>query len=385
MITKTYKRLAIFIVIVAILIGVGWYFSRPKPIPVTVAKVERSDVESTVSNTRSGTVKACRRAGLSPAVSGQIAKLPVNEGGEVKAGELLLELWNDDLQAQMRLAEQQYRSSRAQAEAACLQADVADRDAQRLVKLQKSGATSEEQIDQAVTKAKASHAQCDAAKKQTRVSSAQMDVVATDLARTLLIAPFDGVVAKINGEVGEFVTPSPPGIPTLPVIDLVDTSCFYVVAPIDEVDAPNIKPGMPARITLDAFPQQHFDGKVRRVSDFVLEREKQARTVDVDVEFVRDKRLPALLAGYSADAEIILSSHKNVLRIPTLAVMAGPRVLIYAPDGNTLQLRNIKTGISNWDYTEILDGLKEGEDVVTSLDRQGVEDGAYAIPETEKK
>lgn len=385
MTTKRVRLLVILFAILILLIGAGWYWSRPQPIAVTVAQVSRGEVEATVANTRAGTIKACRRAGLSPAVGGQIAKLPAKEGGQVRAGELLLELWNDDLQAQLRLAEQEHQSARARAEAACLQSEVADRDANRLLKLQKSGAVSEEQIDQAVTKAKASQAECHAAKTQTGVSSARMDVIAANLARTLLIAPFDGVVAKINGELNEYVTPSPPGIATLPVIDLVDTRCFYVVAPIDEVDAPNITAGMPARITLDAFANQRFAGKVRRISDFVLDREKQARTIDVEVEFTLDKSMPDLLAGYSADAEIILSTHKNVLRIPTLAVMEGPRVLVLDQNTEKLSLRQIKTVISNWDFTEVSEGLQEGDQVVTSLDRPGVEDGAHAIADTSAK
>ena len=72
--------------------------------------------------------------------------------------------------------------------------------------------------------------------------------------RTVLVAPFDGTVAKIVGEVGEYSTPSPPGVPTPPAIDLIDESCLYVTAPMDEVDAPKMRAGQPVRITLDALP-----------------------------------------------------------------------------------------------------------------------------------
>jgi HlyD family secretion protein len=384
-VSKILKRLAVVAVILLIVAGVVWQLSRPKPIAVTVQTVDRGDVESSVANTRAGSVKACRRAGLSPAMGGQIARLPVKKGDEVKAGQLLLELWNDDLQAQVALAEQQFRAAKAQAEAACLQGEVAQREAERLIQLNPSGAVTAQQLDQAQTKASAAKAECSAAHANTNVAQASMRLAGANLARTLLIAPFDGVVAEINSELNEYVTPSPPGIATLPAIDLVDNRCFYIAAPIDEVDAAAIKRGMPARITLDAFKQQRFEGQVRRISDFVQEREKQARTVDIEVEFTqRPANLNIrLLAGYSADAEIILETRPQVLRIPTVAVMEGPAVLRYA--AGTLERREIKTGISNWDYTEVSEGLNEGDQVVTSLDRAGVVAGASATLENQTK
>jgi len=374
------------IIIAASLALAGIYltilWSKPDPIQVTVSKVERGIVEATVANTRAGTIMACRRAKLSPAMGGQITQLPVNEGDRVEAGELLLALWNDDLQAQVVLAEQEALATRARSEASCIQADIAQREAQRLQRLKTSGAASVELIDQATSRAKSSRAECASARASVNVSKARMDVAGANLARTLLLAPFSGVVAEINSELNEYVTPSPPGIATLPAIDLIDGSCFYVAAPIDEVDAPNIKAGMAARISMDAYGARQFPATVRRIANYVLDREKQARTVDIEVVFSDPQQTPKLLAGFSADAEIILSARDDSLRIPTLAVMEGPRVMIL--DNETLQLRDIKTGISNWDYTEVLDGLNENEQLVTSLDRPGVEAGAYAVIENQQ-
>ncbi len=375
------KRITVIIVGLGIIFGLASYLSRDKPVEVVSATVELGLVEETVANTRAGSVKACRRAGLSPAIGGQISALPVVEGDVVTQGQLILSLWNDDLRAHVDLAESQAIASRARAEASCLQANVAQRDAQRLQKLQRTNAISEEALDAAVTNAKAKQADCSAAHASADVSRAQLGVAHASLERTILRAPFDGVIAQINAELAEYVTPSPPGIATLPAIDLVDNTCFFITAPIDEIDAPAIKPGMIARISLDAFPGQRFAGRVKRVSDFVLVREKQARTVDVDVEFSSLGQNKKLLAGYSADAEVILTENLNTLRIPTEAVMENQTVLILNTDDDVLELRNITTGIANWDWTEITGGLKEGERVVTSLDRLGVEADAYAIEE----
>jgi HlyD family secretion protein len=125
-------------------------------------------------------------------------------------------------------------------------AETAKREAQRLQKLQVKGLAADETVDHAVSEARAQQAACTAAHAATEVSQSQRDVAAAALDRTYLTAPFDGIVAEVNGEVGEFVTPSPVGIPTPPAVDLVDISCLYVSAPIDEVDTPQIRVAMPA-------------------------------------------------------------------------------------------------------------------------------------------
>jgi HlyD family secretion protein len=196
----------------------------------------------------------------------------------------------------------------------------------------------------------------------------------------VLRAPFAGIVAEVNGEVGEYLTPSPPGIPTLPAVDLIDDSCLYVSAPIDEVDAARLKVGMPARITLDAYRGEQFQGRVRRIAPYVLALEKQARTVEVEVEFDKPGEARHLLVGYSADIEAVIDTRERVTRIPTPALMPGNRVLVLG-DSGVLEERRIDPGLANWEYTEVRAALAAGERVVTSLDREGVKAGAHAVVE----
>ena len=108
---KTWLRLVIIVLAVAALAYAGWHFTRPQPPAVELATIARGTVESTVVNTRAGTVKACRRAKLAPVAGGQIVKLWVKEGERVKAGQPLLELWNRDLAAQRELATRQLTTS----------------------------------------------------------------------------------------------------------------------------------------------------------------------------------------------------------------------------------------------------------------------------------
>jgi len=262
---------------------------------------------------------------------------------------------------------------------ACALADIATRAAARARQLRDKGFISEEGVDRANNEAKAKQAACESARALVDEADARLRASRADTTRTVLKAPFDGIVAEVNGEVGEYLTPSPPGIPTLPAIDLIDDSCLYVSAPIDEVDGAKLKVGMAARVTLDAYRGQQFPGRLRRIAPYVLAIEKQARTVEVEVEFDRPSEARGLLVGYSADVEIIVEARDGVLRIPTRALLPGNRVLRL--DDARLEARAIEPGLANWEYTEVRSGLARGDRIVTSLERAGVQPGVRVVVE----
>jgi len=374
------KRAALIALVIAVVAGAVWYFTRAEPVAVVVAPATAGRVETTVANTRAGSVAACRRSKLAPPLGGRIDKLTVREGDRVKKGQLLIELWNDDLVARERVAAEQLQTARARQREACALADIAVRAAARSRQLRAQGFVSEDAVDRAVSEAEAKQAGCASAATQVQEAEARIRASKADTARTVVRAPFDGIVAEVNGEVGEFLTPSPPGIPTLPAIDLIDDSCLYVSAPIDEVDAAQLEVGMPGRITLDAYRGKHFTGKVRRIAPYVLALEKQARTVEVEVEFDDPGDARHLLVGYSADIEVVVAGRDDVLRVPTTAIQPGSRVLVLGA-GGVLEERTVETGLSNWEYTEVRAGLSRGEQVVTSLERAGVKAGARARAE----
>lgn len=364
---------------VALLAGAFAWFGRPKPVPVVLKTVERGRVEATLSNTRAGTIEACQRTKLSTIVGGRIEILNVKEGDRVKKGQLLLKLWNDDQKAQQTLAGTQLESSHRRVVEVCTVAENARREADRTGSLRQRGFVSESREDTARTEANVRQAACETARADVAQSRARLAAVRVEQGRIALYAPFDGTVAKIVGEIGEYSTPSPPGVPTPPAIDLIDDSCLYVSAPMDEVDAPKIKPGQSVRIRLDAFQKRDFPGKVRRVAPYVTAVEKQARTVDVEVDFEQPEEARGLLVGYSADVEIVLEAKADVLRIPTAAIQEGGRVLVFR-DG-VLEARTVRAGLSNWEQTEVLEGLVEGDRIVISLEKEGVKPGARAVPQ----
>ena len=358
----------------------AWKATRPAPVAVVLATAEPGRVETTVANTRAGSVSACRRAKLATPLGGRIEKLTVREGDRVKKGQLLIELWNDDLLARERVSREQLNTARTRQREACVLADIAARGAARTRQLRDKGFVSEDNVDRVESEAKAKQAVCESARTQIDEAQARISASRADTARTVMRAPFDGIVAEVNGEVGEYLTPSPPGIPTLPAVDLIDDSCLYVSAPIDEVDAAQLKVGMAGRITLDAYRGRHFAGKVRRIAPYVLALEKQARTVEVEVEFDAPAEARHLLVGYSADIEVVVAAREGVLRIPTAALMPGNRVLVLTPAGE-LEERRVEPGLANWEFTEIRSGLRQGERMVASLERAGVKAGARAAEE----
>lgn len=349
----------------------------PKPLPVSTVPVERGRVEETVTNTRAGTVTARQRAKLSPELGGRVVDIPHRKGANVQAGDILLRL-NDDTQlAAVHMAERELAVVQVRRERVCLEAARAKREYLRNQQLRERDLVSTDFLDQIKNVAQTTAVFCKQA--QVEISKARSAIVEAKamLAKTVLRAPFDGVVAEVDIEVGEWTTPSPPALPVPPVLDLIDPTSMYVCAPMDEVDSARIRPEQPVRVTLDPFPGQHFGGHVHHIAPYVLDIEEQNRTVAIDVELDDRQFAATLLPGTSADVEVILSVKEDVLRIPTSALVEGQKVFVV--EGELLRLRTITLGLKNWDFVEVVDGLAEGDPVVTSLDEEGLADGVPVV------
>ncbi|MCH2220639.1 MAG: efflux RND transporter periplasmic adaptor subunit, partial [Dechloromonas sp.] len=247
------RRIAMALAILFVL-GLGIFAAtRPTPVAVVLKDVDEGKVEATLANTRAGTIEACQRTKLSTIVGGRIEYLGVKEGDKVKKGQLLLKLWNDDQQANAALAQAQVTLSARRVDEACIAATNAEKEARRQGELREKGFVSTSKEEAARTDAEIRRAACNTAKADVAQAEAKFKATRIEQGRVVLYAPFNGTVAKIVGELGEYSTPSPPGVPTPPAIDLIDDSCLYVKAPMDEVDAPKIRVGQAVRITLDAL------------------------------------------------------------------------------------------------------------------------------------
>ena len=350
---------------------------RPAAVPVTVYRVETGRVEDTVVNSRAGTVQSRRRAGMSPGIAGLVTEIPVQKGARVKKGDVLLRLSDQEHQAQVQLALRSLEAAKAVAEQARLEAALAQLFLKRTEHLASNEVVSATALDQDRTRALTSEAAGLAAQARIREAEASLDAARATLSKTVMTAPFDGTVLDITTEVGEWISPSPPGVFIPAVVDLIDPDALYLSAPIDEADVARIRVGLPTRITLDAFRGKSFAGTLTYVSSFVETRQEQNRTLRVEAVF-KEAQLPTnLLAGLSADVEVILEARDRVMRIPTYALLEGGQVLVVQRD--LLVAKKVATGLHNWSYTEIVSGLATGERVVVSLDRPEVKAGARAV------
>lgn len=362
--------------LVAIVVALRFTLFAPKPVEVEVAPVERGLVEETITNSRAGSVRARHRARLSPELGGQVVALPYREGDSVAAGEVLLRLDDRAQRARLELARRDVETATAERRRTCLEAERALRELERTRRLAADQIVSVDLLDRVESAHEAADAACASVATAVERARAAVDVAQVELSKTVLTAPFDGVIAEIAVEVGEWTTPSPPALPVPPVIDVLDPGSLFVSAPMDEVDSARIVVGQAARVTVDSHRDRSLAGRVTRVAPYVLDVQEQNRTVEIEVE-LEDQELAAhLLPGTSADVEVILSAHEDVARMPTAALIEGTRALTLV--GGVLEERTIEIGLSNWDFTEVRGGLEVGEEVVVSLDRPEVVAGARA-------
>jgi HlyD family secretion protein len=354
------------------IVGVGFLLEvsvfAPEPIPVRTTTVARGTIDSTVTNSKAGTIRARQRAHLSTETGGRIVEITHREGGVVTQGELLILLNDSSLRAQENQALEAIRAADAHYQEACITRDKARSEYERKSKLAAQNIVSEDLLDRLEHVYQAAKAACNAADAERQKVRASRAGVAADLDKVSIYAPFAGVIAEVNAEVGEWVTPSPEGI-----VDLINPESLYVSAPMDEIDSGRIRLGFPVRVTVDSRPDEIFMGKVTRIAPYVLDIEAQNRTVEIEVELDDPEIARSLLPGTSADVEVILKTLKDAPRIPTTALFQNNRVLVVEDD--VLVEREIETGLRNWDFVEVRAGLEEGEVVVTSLDRVEVEAG----------
>ena len=372
------KRWLVRILVVALLVSAGlalrsWVL-RPRPIEVTTVLVDRGTVEQTITNTRAGTVKAHRRARLSPEIGGNAIRIPYRESDAVEKGDLLLQI-DDSLQrARLALAERDLRTAAAREREACLRAEREAREHKRILRLAHQEIVSDDLADETEAAAATAEAACIAVASTVERAGSAVELARVELRKMTIVAPFDGIVADVSIEVGEWTSPSPPALPIPPVIDLIDPTSIYVSAPMDEVDSAQIHKGQKVRVTVDSHRGQEFPGAVQRVVIYVLDLEAQNRTVEIDVELGDDSFASTLRPGTSADVEVILEVREGALRIPTGSLFEGNKVLVV--DGDRLAERELELGLKNWNYTEVLSGLEEGVRLVTSLDKPEIKAGA---------
>lgn len=339
-----------------------------RPIDVVVRPAERGVVETLVANSEAGTVQARHHVRLAAERTGRVLALPWNEGDEVPAGAIVVQLDASSEQVRLHAARHDVQAADAAHRAAHADAELAEREYKRAAALHAQGLSSDEALETARAKRDAAAAALAQYEARLDASGAAVSGHQDELAHLRVIMPFHGVLTKRLVEPGESV------VPGQVVAEVMTLDSLDVHAPLDERDAADVRVGQPVRVTLDPFPGVTWDARVTRVAPVVEETREQNRTLTIEAQLdpVAGDSRPR--PGMSADLEVILAHRDDVLRVPSTAVIDGSRVLVLK-NGRAVA-RDVRTGARNWDWTEVVSGLQPGEPVIVSLDRTGVVAGA---------
>jgi HlyD family secretion protein len=359
--------------------------------PTKIAAVERGDLAKSVVAT--GKVEPITKVEIKSKASGIVKKLYVEYGDHVKSGQLLAELDKDEITAQVRSQKAQLESAQSNMNAAEADYERSKVDAmgvdiptlqrayERAKSMAKDGVVSQSALDDSqrayelavnkqnvaraqvtVNKAKQAQAQADVQKAQATL--AQLE---EQLSYTTIVAPIDGIVLSRDVEVGDAVSSILVlGSSATLVMTLGDTSEVYVKGKVDESDIAKVYLGEPARIKVESFKDKTFSGKVTKISPMGVEKDN-VTTFEVRVSI--NNPGGELKAAMTANAEIILDEHKNVLMIPEGAIIydRDKKASVEVPDPKGKEGKHkvpVQIGISNGAKTEVLSGLKEKDQVV---------------------
>lgn len=367
---RRWGRLVWLGVAAALAIG-GWQWSRSRALeamPVTTIAVEKGTVRDFVTSVAAGRVSARQEATLRAEIAGRVMKLHHRRGEKVPAGEPLVSYDAAELNRRVGAAQAGVALARAQALQAQTSAATAEANAERFRKLRATGAIADAEADNQEGQAKALLRAADAAQAGISQAIANVELSRVAAGRAVVLAPFAGVVLTTAVEAGETAAPG------APLLQLADTSELHVDAEIDEADLGRIAVGMPAEVSLDAFPGVKIRGKVTEIAPSVTRDPRGGRSVALDVALPLE---PRLIVGMSADVDIIVAVRENTVWLPPSAVLGrGAERTVFVVEGGIAKKRAIEVGISTWEAVEVTKGLSGGERVVASLATSQLTDGA---------
>jgi len=378
-------------VVALVIVAVAATRGGTKIDPTKLAKVERGDITKSVVAT--GKVTPITKVEIKSKASGIVKKLYVDAGDKVKQGQVLAELDKVEIEAQVNSARAQLLSSQANLKSAQADEKRAEVDAEgvdiptlqrqyeRSKEMSRDGVVSQQTLDDAergyimavnkrdvaraqltVNKAKVAQAQAQVEKDQASLKQFE-----EQLSYTTITAPIDGVVLSRDVEVGDAVSSILVlGSGATLVMTLGDTSEVYVKGKVDESDIGKVYLGQPARIRVETFKDKTFTGHVTKISPMGVEKDN-VTTFEVRVSI--NNPGGELKAEMTANAEIILDEHHNVLMIPESALLydkdKNASVDIPVPSAKDgMKKIPVKIGISNGVKTEVVAGIKEGDQVV---------------------
>ena len=358
---------------------------------VRFEKVGRRDLVAAV--TASGKIQPKKKVDVSADITGRITKIAVREGDFVKQGQFLIQIDPTVYEANLQQATATMASSQAAAVQAKANCDQAERALGRTTELhtQNPNLISQEQLEQAQTAFDVAAANLNAAQHQVDQARAAVQSARDNLRKTTLLAPMTGRVTRLAVEEGEVAVPSTFSKDIGLLLTVSDLSVIQAKVKVDETDVVRVHLGDSVEVSIDAFPDTAFIGRVTKVSDSSVRDATSTatgqndRAVDYEVEITLDKPPADIRPDLSATARVVTDTRKRVLSIPIISLTVrenkpvsteNRRVdtaaaskkketegVFIVTDG-VATFRPVKVGIAGDEYFEVTDGIKEGETIV---------------------
>lgn len=353
---------------------------------VRLETVGRQNLVSTV--TASGKIQPQSKVDVSADITGRIIELRVREGDRVRRGDLLIRIDPSTFEAAVARAEAGLASAQAsavQSEANRAQAERAARRAREL-REQNPNLVSDEQLEQAETSFRVAEAVALSSERQVDQARAVLQEARDQLAKTVLRAPMDGQVTRVAVEEGEVAVPGTFSRETGLLMTVSDLSIIQVNVQVDETDVVRLHLGDSTEVTIDAFPDTTFTGRVTKVSQsssLLSAAQQTDRAVDYDVEITLDNPPPDVRPDLSATAKIVTATRDSAVAIPIIALTVREHTPIssetapadtsrgavetegvFVVEQGLAQFRPVKVGIAGEEHFEVLEGLSVGDSIV---------------------
>ena len=380
------------IVILAVVGGIGAYAVSkrgPKPKGVQIAKVERQDLQAKVS--ANGKIQATKKVDISATVPGQVVQLAVEEGDMVKKGQFLLQLDSANFRAGARSSESSMQALLKDLDSARFNAEQARADLRRAETNNKSGILAEADLQKARTTSSTADSALLASEQRVEQARAMLEGAKDTLCKTTIRSPMDGVVTAKRIEEGEVAVIGVQNQPGTVLLTISDMSVVEAEMEIDETSIPSVALKQNARVHIDAYPNQTFDGVVTEVGNSPIVAapgnvNNEAIKFKVKVQLTNPP--PGIKPGLSVQADILTGFRPKVLTVPLQALVvrdaerkpedkaapeAGPpkeEEGVFLMVGGKAEFKPIKTGLLGELAVEVTEGLKEGDTLISGPFRE---------------
>ncbi len=409
------KRLITWFIVILIITAAGVLITfgvRPKPIAVAMWEMKNLEISETVTGVATGFIEPAKRISLQPEISARIKEIKVKRGDRVKTGETLVVLDDSDFKDQLRALDAAMPLFDARVKQAKAHVAQLSRDFDRAKKLYDAGALAGQQFDAAKTAIDLGNAELEAAESALHQARANRDAAYSSLRKTLVKAPFDGILLDSSIEVGQLwsglaisslaggslssgsgrsdttgvasgasnlLSQSQGASQSRGHLELVDDSQMFVYVDIDENDYWRIKTGQTASLVIDALDKRKVTGNVVEIYPFISRALDQNRTARVRIRLSDDLEAD-ILPGMSVNTEILVSSRKDVLAAPTAAILVRPKgKIVYRVVDGVLKETKVETGVSNWEWSEIKSGLSAGDRIAKPPEDTHLKEGMRVI------